>query len=158
MSNFTTVMVRSERAEQLKAFAAAEGVSFAAAVEHMISQAAQAGIIPDTLPGYDVNVADGHVWFAFQQFGFPAWPLGVAADIADLFDYVANHGKPERGNKLTFGEDEQFVLIVARRGNGIVLAAKDEETERDAKASMTPQMARDLARIIRKAAAQAAKK
>lgn len=149
----TSITLPVERAAQLHTLADALGVTVSEAVEHLINREIAAGTIPDELPGFEIKIAEKHVWLTMPDFGFPPLHPAHARYVADLLCHIADHGTAGRGNVL--GLADGMRLIVGRKGRGVLLIGQDDALDRTCKASMTPQMARDLARQIRKAANQA---
>lgn len=150
----TTITLPGERAAQLRALADADGTTISEVIERLINSEIAAGRLPDTLPGFEVHVADRHVWLVIGDFGFPAMHPTHANTVAALLTHLADSGTDGRGNKLEFGE---IVFKAARKGRGVLIGGEDHETGRTIKSSLTLGMARDLARIIRKAALKAAR-
>jgi hypothetical protein len=80
-----------------------------------------------------------------------------AEQIANALLEIAE-AKETVSKKAVFGAGKDEISFeVARKGRGILISGEDVQTERVMKASLTPGMARDLARIIRNEAARAAK-
>jgi hypothetical protein len=74
----------------------------------------------------------------------------VLLEIAETTDIV--------GKRALFGEGRDEIRVkVARKGRGVLIDSVDVQTGNTVKASLTPGMARDLARIIRNEATTAAK-
>ncbi len=144
----TTITLPVERLAQLKLLADQRGLSLVETVEQLINEAAATGAIPDELPGYRVSrTAEGRVVLTIGDRPLAALGTQQALTLADLFEGVADRSAPG-GKAVTIGTDE---LKIARVGRGVVLAVEGA-TGPISKRTMTPGMAKDLARHIRREA------
>ncbi|MBL0406555.1 hypothetical protein JKG68_21590 [Microvirga aerilata] len=152
----TTIMLPGARVAQLRALAEADGTTISEVIDRLINAEIAAGRLPDRLPGFDVVPTAGRVFLSMQTFTFPAMSPAQARKIADILDEFGTD--KEGGKKATFGKgDDEISFKIARKGRGIIIAGDDVQTGRTMKATVTPGMARDLARIIRTEATKAAK-
>jgi len=145
----TLIKLPEARALQLRAIADVNGCTVTEAVELLINREIRAGRLADALPGFEIKVANKHVWFVVGEIGLPPLVPAHARTVAAYFLNAADGGDAARG--IGLGQEE-FKLVVARKGRGIIVRAVDIAHEREAKETMTPGMARDLARQLVKAA------
>ena len=150
----TTITLPGERAAQLRTLADAYGTTISELIERMINNEIAAGRLPDQLPGFEIVPAVGHVFVTVQGFSFPALNVRQARQIADLLEEIST-AKDAGGKKALF--ENEIELKAWRKGRGIRIDGDDPQTGRSVKASLTPGMAKDLARIIRNEAAKASK-
>lgn len=144
-----TITLPVERAMQLHALADKLGVTISEAIEELINEQISAGRIPDRLPGFDIDVLSNGVFFHAPRFALPILPPEAIRAIADVLNDVTDG---ERGKQVDFPRDGT-TLAIARRGRGVLLVRTDAKGSTD-KHSLTPGMARDLARQLRNAADQ----
>lgn len=153
MRNVLTVMLPAERGEQLRALADHHGIGITDLIERWISTELITTGLPDTLPGLEILPVSDNDWplLHFSANGLPivhATP-DEGRTVADELENVAtNNGKVE----LNVGGD---TLTIGRMGRGMVLSVRCGETDQTDKRSITPGIARDLARQFRTAADQA---
>ncbi|PVE20886.1 hypothetical protein DC522_29740 [Microvirga sp. KLBC 81] len=153
----STIILPAERIAQLRTFAEAEGITITELIERWINAEIAAERLPDILPNFEVTAVEGRVWFTVKDFSFPTMTPVQAEQIADALLEIAE-AKDTVGKKAMFGTGEDEIsLKVARKRRGVLISGEDVQTKRAVKASLTPGMARDLARIIRNEAAKAAK-
>lgn len=151
------IMLPAERIAQLRTLAEAKGITVIELIERWINAEIAAERLPDILPNYEVAAVEGRVWFTVKDFSFPTMTPVQAEQIANALLEIAE-ANDIAGKKAKFGTGEDEIsLKVARKGHGVLISGEDAQTERTVKASLTPGMARDLARIIRNEAAKAAK-
>lgn len=148
-------MLPIERAAQLKALADARQLGLNELIEGIITDGILAGEIPDATPGFDVRPVKARepaVSFSVQgRFGFSRMRSTEARLLADALEAVADGrsvGKALDAKK----RDSSFKI--ARKGRGLILVGEDASGE-IGRHSITPGIARDLARQLRKAADQA---
>jgi hypothetical protein len=153
----STIVLPAERIAQLRTFAEAEGITITELIERWINAEIAAERLPDILPNFEVTAVEGRVWFTVKDFSFPTITPVQAEQIANALLEIAE-AKETASKKAVFGAGKDEISFeVARKGRGILISGEDVQTERVMKASLTPGMARDLARIIRNEAARAAK-
>jgi hypothetical protein len=151
------IMLPAERIAQLRTLAAAEGITVIELIERWINAEIAAERLPDILPNFEVTAVEGRVWFTVKDFSFPTMTPVQAEQIANTLLEIAK-ANDTTGLKAKFGTGEDEIsLEIARKRRGVLISGEDARTERAVKASLTPGMARDLARIIRNEAAKAAK-
>jgi len=153
----STVMLPAERIAQLRTLAETEGITITELIERWINAEIAAERLPDILPNFEVTATKGRVWFIVKDFSFPTMTPVQAEQVADVLIEIAEAKDiPGKRALLGTGEDE-ISLKVVRKGRGVLINGEDVRTGRAVTASLTPGMARDLARIIRNEAAKAAK-
>jgi hypothetical protein len=153
----STITLPAERIAQLRTLAETEGDTITEVIERWINAEIAAGRLPDILPNFEVTSAEGRVWLTVKDFTFPALTPAQAGQFADVLLEIAET-TDIAGKKALFGEGADEIRVkVARKGRGILIDGVDVQTGTTVKASLTPGMARDLARIIRSEAAAAAK-
>jgi hypothetical protein len=147
----------AERIAQLRTLAETEGGTITEMIERWINTEIAAGRLPDILPNFEVTAAEGRVWLTVKDFTFPAMTPAQAGQFADVLLEIAET-RDIAGKKALFGEGKGEIRVkVARKGRGVLIDGVDVQTGSTVKASLTPGMARDLARIIRSEAATAVK-
>lgn len=137
----TTVSLPIERVTQLRALADVGGTTIVGLIESLINRAIEEGELPDELPGYRVEGSGGFVSVTIPGHTFFPLLVDFARKLAAV---VASGGK--------FLFPDGSTMLVLRVGRGIAIGAKDKDGNLFAKSTMTPAMAADLARMIRKAA------
>lgn len=149
-----TIMMPTARLAQLRTLASLREppVSVNELIEQLINHEIEAGGLPDELPGFTVGIVPHGGGFAVEftmapGFGFERMRSPDALAIAGLLDDVSTTGTA-RGKSV--GTAPHQIKIV-RVGRGVVIAGLEPNQRR----SLTPQMARDLARQLRRAAAAA---
>ncbi|NNM72718.1 hypothetical protein [Enterovirga aerilata] len=145
------VMLPIERARQLKNVASARRSRIIDVVERLIADAIAAGEIPDETPGWTVQVRKaGEVTFLTDDgaVGFPRLHASDARRLADDLEAVATGEKKGRSAGPLLGRR----LLMARRGQGLILAMQDDAGAEIGRRTITPSIARDLARQLRNAA------
>jgi len=140
----TQILLPDERAEQLKRFADAEGLTISDAVGALIRLAIEAGKIPDELPGFEVTRHGKSV-----KIDTGAWTRTLTRDLAKSYaDQIRAVTRPI----LTPGKGNPFMpipdLSVTRRGVGVKLVDQKSGTEK----TVAPGVAEDVARLIDRAA------
>lgn len=135
----------AERLEQLRRLSRNREETITQSVGWLIAQAIKIGDLADEMPGFTILAHKDVVIFALNEGeGVPSrLPAAVAAGLADSIDSVAN-------GKLTthlniFGDTG---LKVTRVGTGIKLELLTGETK-----VISRDVAKDVARLLRKAAA-----
>jgi hypothetical protein len=149
------ILINSARGAQLKTLARIKGVTVTELLELFIRDEIGKGKIPDELPGFAIVVANGHVCIETVKLGLPPFVPAHARQIAALLRHAADKTPNGRGNKIAFGPDADMTLAIAREGRGVSIKIDNNIVERSEKIAITPGMARDLARIIDRAADQA---
>lgn len=137
-----SVMLRlpPRRLDQLKALSSALNLSLADTIGYMLRKEIAAGTIPDTIPGVVVQRVGDKVSITVDEHPEAVYSLDNARDLAATIKSVLE-GAPGIMNVLrSFG--------VYRRGNGIKLFLPLGGKE----ATLSPDLARDLADLIEKAA------
>jgi hypothetical protein len=143
----TSVGLPEERAAQLDAIAAAQGLlGKGEAVEYLLNLAIERKIIPDRLPGFSAISLGESVLVSVKALALPVLSRNEACIVAALFSAAAGGG----GKALNVGSG--VAISVKRRGRGVVVIVADQSTGEGVRGSMTPAMARDFSRQIRKAA------
>lgn len=145
----TLIKLPDARALQLRAIADINECTMTEAIELLINREIKAGRLADAMPGFEIKTANKHVWFVIGEIGLPPLAPAHARLVAGLFLNAAEGGVSARG--LSLGEEE-FELLVVRKGRGVIVHATDVAHERESKVTMTLGMARDLARQLSKAA------
>lgn len=147
----TTVTLPNARAAQLERLSVSSGVSVAELIEQLINREIAAGRLVDSLPGFEITTTKRprRVILTVPD-GIQLDPIAPvqARTLADAFEALAG-GHP--GKRISTAN---AILLLTRRGRGIVLQS-ERGFDTFGKASMTPTMARDLARQLRAAAAEA---
>lgn len=137
-----SVMLRlpPRRLDQLKALSSALNLSLADTIGYMLRKEIAAGTIPDAIPGVVVHRVGDKVSITVDEHPEAIYSLDNARDLASTIKSVLE-GAPGIMNVLrSFG--------VHRRGNGIKLFLPLGGKE----ATLSPDLARDLADLIEKAA------
>jgi hypothetical protein len=144
-------MLPAERGAQLHALAKHHGVTVVDLVERWILDDLEAAGLPVTLPGLEVKpMADDRD--AFVHLDAEGLPIvhataNEARRLASLFDGIAASGG--KGEIATSPGD---VVGVARVGRGMALTVRCGTSGNSGKRTITPGIARDLARQLRTAA------
>jgi hypothetical protein len=88
----TTITLSPQRAAQLRAIAKARGVTMGELLGRFVRSEIDAGVIPDTIEGFRIEVANKMVEF---EFGRTTLRLGRedAIEIADCLDDVASYDR-----------------------------------------------------------------
>lgn len=146
----TLIKLPEARALQLRAIADVNGCTVTEAVELLINREIKAGRLADTLHGFEITNANGHTWFVIGEIGLPPLVPAHTRLVAALFVNAAD-GSRDSAKGLSLGHDD-FELLISRKGRGVIVTARDVTHDRESKVSMTPGMARDLARQLNKAA------
>ncbi len=145
-----TILLPIERARQLKSVADARGSRITDLIEAIVTGAILAGEIPDSTPGFKIEPSvNGGVTFATDdgQLGFAKLTAIDGLRIADALEAISTGGK---GKVLEI--TGQNSLVVARKGQGVVLLGRDAAGAETGRRTITPSLARDLARQLRAAA------
>ena len=135
--------VSAERAEQLKAIAAARRSTVASLVDEMVAKAMQAGELPDTTPGVviEADPATREITLRLDDLTLEPMAPGYALDLAGQLEH------PER----TMNVIGRNMVEIGRVGAAIEIKAMF--AKREARRVFTPSVARDVARQLRAAAA-----
>jgi hypothetical protein len=152
----STIGIRHERLAQLDALAGKLGLSRSETLEALILERIEAGEIPDTTPGFTIEAVDGLGFPAIKfwhddGFGLAGVTPYVATHLADTLDASAGSGGSAKGKSLTM---PGMTVKIARLGKTVFIAFEIDGTE-IGKITTTPSIARDLARQVRNAIAQA---
>lgn len=148
MAQRTTIAIHPARAAQLRALAAHHGVTVVEMIERLTVQALHAAGMSDALEGLEIDRhPDDTVWFAAIGMPHLNLPFDKAREVADALDFVA-----ERNGRKTIELHGGDRVDVERVGNGLTIATA-WPNGMVGKQSMTPAMARDLAKQLRRAAA-----
>lgn len=146
-----TVMLPAARLGQLRTLAGLREppISVTELIEDLIGREVEAEVIPDELPGFTIGILphreDLVVSFTMEQgFGYERMRSSDAVAIANVLDDVSTAGAA-RGKSIGTGDDQ---IRIVRVGRGVVIAGTEPHQRR----SLTPRMACDLARQLRKAA------
>lgn len=150
----THIGLPDEHAERIRRFADAQKITMADAIGELIQIAVEAGKIPAGLPGYEVTrsgstitiTAEGGYRRSFNLELAKAFSTGLDR-LADKKGDISKGGISGALNGLAFIGAEQFVGI-KRRGNSIKII-DENGNER----TLAPSVARELATIVRTAAA-----
>ena len=141
MSNTSMIGIPPRRLDQLKAIGTALNLSVADSIGHLIRREIAAGTIPDAIPGIVIRKAKDGVQITIDDGATKTLKRDgarrLAATIRDVLD-----GQPATEN-LDYG------FAVLRRGTGIKIAVPSPGVEH----SFSPDLARDLARLVDEAAA-----
>lgn len=155
----TTITLPTERASQLRAIAAAHGLSLTDLIRTYIEGEIRAGVIPDEVPGFRVSVVNGLIEFELQGRTI-AFTMKEASTVADALEQT----DPDYGINLENGE---LQLQICRRGRGLVIKYCDSEKMRQwsrkhlsastipwTRRGLAQSTARDLGRLFRTALKQ----
>lgn len=146
------VRLQPRRLEQLKAIAAASGLSIADTVAHMIREKIAAGVIPDDIPGVIVHRVDGGVRIQIDENEPATVTVETARQIVEALRGVVNGGDSII-NLQPFAASKSFSVV--RQGTGIKFQVPfhgpTAKRWNDAP-SFSPDLARDLAAVIERAA------
>lgn len=150
----TTITLPFERGSQLRAIAAARGLSLTELICRYIESEVQAGAIPDEVPGFRLRVVSGFIEFSIQgrTITLSKKEAGeVAKALADVDPYC----------RLEL-ENNNLHLEIRRRGRGLVIRFLASEKMRQwsrqglsqstipwTRQGLSLATARDLARLIR---------
>jgi hypothetical protein len=145
----TPILIHPARREQIRSLAQARGVSIAEAIEYLLLKEIEAGGMPDTLPGFASHAVDGRVVVTISGAVLPGIGSSQAGSLAQHFEQMADPQHPGTARQIQL--TAEFALTVGRHGRGVVISLTDGATGNETRASMTHGMARDFARIIRKA-------
>jgi hypothetical protein len=142
----------ASRAAQLKAIASVRGLSVNDLLTAVIESSVQSGEIADQTPGFEIS-ASGHgsgrtISMNLDHKPLPALTLENALDIAQALEGIANRAWRERWIAIV----SPHLLFITRVGTGIALEFSSDGGEK-IRATVTPSIARDLARQLRAAAA-----
>src|SRR5690606_8667769 len=130
------------RIEQLKTLTAVLGLaSVADTVGHLIREQATRRIIPDTIPGFAIEGTSDGVSVAVGDALPVIYPRAVAEKIANTIRQVVS-------GEASGTADVTSDYIVMRPGNGVRLHFPFTAPAK----SVSPDVARDVARLIEKAA------
>lgn len=131
---------------RLKALAAARNTTMVQVIADMVDQAVDAGEVPDKTPGFDIEVTRLGVTLHAGDELVAVMTVQQAHDVADTLEEVAN------SPKTTGVVLEDGVLTIRRRGTGVSI--EPEVFNQHERYVLAPEVARDLARQIHKAAQQ----
>src|SRR5664280_1071985 len=135
----STITLPIERAEQLRDLAADQNLSLTELIGKLINAEIEKGHLPDQLPGFTVKTARSRV--AFQIGGVVAkLKADEARDLANELD----GDNPTNTIRMTLLDES--AVTVSRKGRGLIIEAHDLAARKKAKRSVTPDLARDLAR------------
>lgn len=109
----TTITLPTERASQLRAIAAARGVSLTDLVCNYIESEIRAGVIPGDIPGFRVTAVNGSIGFGIQD-RMLTLTMREATEIADSL------GQADPYCRLDL-ENDEILLEIMRRGRGLVV-------------------------------------
>lgn len=142
-----TITIPTSRHDQLRALAAHHSTTIVELIESFLLSAIKRGELPDELPGFTATAAGDAVTVTLDGYQLPPLQPDEARIVAGLIKNASN--LPPLS--LPGG-----VRLFARRvGRGVALAVLDPSGQPAVRATMTPSMAVDLARIIRTAADRA---
>lgn len=139
----THIALSDERAAQLRKFGEANGVGIADAVALLINHAIDAGLMDDELPGFHIRRRGAKVALAVDGLFSETLTLDAAHELAGQLDGDVDESRPHEIFNLDIG------FITGRRGSSIKLKHPASGGEK----TMAPSVARDLARLLRRAAA-----
>lgn len=131
------IVIPDERAEQLKTFAQAKGLSLADAVGELLNRAIKAGDLPDEMPGFQVFVNGEEV-----TLDTGIWTETVPTETARGFSKALR--ELSDGVSTTNLDQSMSTLNVVRRGDGIRLV----EAQSKAFRTVSRSVARDISRQI----------
>ena len=132
---------------QLKALAAARGVTMVDLLHSFAGDAISAGELADVTPGFELAQADDTLVFSISNgCALAVMTLAQANHVAFILDRVAYLG----GDMSIVVENGVFAA--SRKGLGMMIWNMAED-DHAARTIVTPQVARNLARQIRTAAA-----
>lgn len=154
----------TERLAQLRAIASQRGVSAVEVVEHAIRSAIEAGEIDDDLPGLcTITPMDGQgMVLEIRGQVLPPLDRDQAHLLAALLNAAAGReALPDRefkvGSAFSFALGRGFKIYVGRHVRAVLLALVDSQTgETTFRTATTASLATDLARLLRKHAAEIA--
>lgn len=157
-----------ERLHQLRALADKRGTTLVGVIEGVISQAIEAGEIPDEILGFKAERGDfGRIQITVRDTAFPAVGAAKAEAIALVLDAAAGKVDADArpgfallpGKLVPIKLDEELnypaTMAIGRHGRAVLISFRDERTSDVMKTALTPSLALDLARMIRRAAGTA---
>jgi hypothetical protein len=150
MKQSTIIQVPIPLHAQLKALAKARDTTMTGVLAAFVQQAVKAGEIDEAIPGFELTAERGRITLGKHLV---ALTPEHARELADNLEAAIepSGGPPRRVHRLS-PADEGFA-VVTRRGTGIEI-----DTGNGVRSVVTPAIARDLARQLRKAAKAAATK
>lgn len=137
----TTITLPIERALQLRAIAAAHGMSLIEVICKHIDSEIRAGVIPDEIPGFRIEIVNGLIEFEIQGKTI-ALTTREASQIADSFE----EDEPYCYLQL---EKSDLLFQVNRRGRGLIARFVLNNKRNWTRQSLSRSTARDLARLLR---------
>lgn len=139
----THIALADERAAQLRQFGESRGVGIADAVALLINHAIETGLMADELPGFHVSRRGAKVTLIADGLFTETLNKAAAMELAGQLDGDVDDDQPHEMFNIDVG------FITGRRGSSIKLKHVASGSEK----TMAPSVARDLARILRRAAA-----
>jgi hypothetical protein len=143
----TTISISTEQASQLRDIAAARDLTVQSLLSHYIKTEIEAGTIPDGVPDYQIESKGSGISFAVDGINLML-TRAEADDIANCLDDVAFHDG-------TFGFPDltaKDILEIRRRGRGLILLIYQRNPRAKTRRTLSPNVAGELARLLRKAA------
>jgi hypothetical protein len=167
----TTFTLSKERAKQLKMIADERYLSTAQLFASFINSEIRKGTILDEIPGYRIKRIRRHVEIGINSSTLMA-TAEEASQLSKILDQVASDpfwwGRSQLSNKQTYGSSygRDFItletgdhVLIRRRGRGLVIEVNKYDKRRtSAQRSLSPDVASDLARLIRAAAKKATRR
>ena len=151
---FTTLMVHKVRAEQLRKAGKAHGISAAEKIDELIALGIEHGAIDDDLPYFRICPKKGEgVEVTLDDVSLPLLRPELAHMLANVIRHHIGqqHRHISKPGKLSDGS----MLMIGRSGRGMVITRLPEPGATVQKVGLTISLARDVARLVDKAADEA---
>ena len=160
----TTLTLTKERAEQLKMIAAANNLAVSALLVRFIQSEIKKGTIPNEIPGYRIKRVRRHI-----EIGIASATIHATSDEAnaiakgleeiagDPVFWAQTRIKDKRTFNAAYGDEfiktkEDDIVLIRRRGRGLIIETHKAGKRPVARRSLSPDIAYDLAKLIRAAA------
>jgi hypothetical protein len=164
----TTLTLSEERGEQIRMIAAAHNLTITELLARFINLEIRRGTIPDEIPGYRIKCVDRHVEISIKKATIRA-TASEAKSIAEGIEqsagdpiFLAQSQLKDKSTLFAFYGDNWIDtsggdnVLVRRRGRGLIIEFNKYKKRTAARRSLSPDVAYDLARLIRVAAKKAA--
>jgi hypothetical protein len=140
----STITLPRERVLQLREASKKHNLTMSELIGRYVAMEIEAGIIPNQIPGFSVRRAGTEVEFGFGNSPSLTLTPGEARRVAECIERAA------RDNARDFAQLKSGKTFFAQRaGRGVIIQYHETFQKPLARRSLTPDIARDLAHMLR---------